>query len=75
MVSRSKNPVIPPVAVLLIGGAWAVATEGYQTVLPGRDASIDDLLVNALGLAVGAMTAWLARRPIERLTQLLCRNL
>lgn len=75
MVSRSENPVIPALPALLIGGGWAVATEWYQTVLPGRVASIDDLLIDALGLAVGVMTAWLARRSIKRLTQRLCRNL
>lgn len=74
LVIRSKNPVIPALAALLIGGAWAVGTEWYQRVLPGRDASIEDLLVNGLGLAGGAMAAWLARRAIERLTQVVCRN-
>ena len=60
------------VAALVVGGAWALATEWYQTTLPGRDASLEDLLANAIGTAVGALLAWLAGRRVARVSRSLC---
>ncbi len=38
----------------------------------GLRASLEDLLVNALGTAAGALLAWLARRRVARLSRFLC---
>ena len=72
VIRRSEQIFVALVAALLVGGAWALATEWYQTTLPGRDASMEDLLVNVLGAAAGAMLAWSARRRITRVSRFLC---
>ena len=72
VIRRSERLAVAMVAALLVGGAWALATEWYQTTLPGRDASLEDLLANALGTAAGALLAWLARRRIARVSRSLC---
>ena len=74
VIRRSERLVVAMMAALLVGGAWALATEWYQTTLPGRDGSLDDLLANALGTAAGAMLAWLARGRVSRLSQVLCAD-
>ncbi len=72
LIWRSDRLAVAMVAALLVGGAWALATEWYQTTLPGRDASLEDLLVNALGTAAGAILAWLDRRRVTRVTRFFC---
>ncbi len=72
VIRRSERLAVATVGALLVGGAWALATEWYQTMLPGREASLEDLLANALGTAVGALLAWLARRRIARVSRFLC---
>ena len=72
VIRRSERLAVALVAALLVGGAWALATEWYQTTLPGREASLEDLLANALGTAAGALLAWLARRRVSWVSQLLC---
>ncbi len=72
VIRRSERLVVAMVAALLVGGAWALATEWYQTTLPGRDASLEDLLANAIGTAVGALLAWLVRRRVARVSRFLC---
>ena len=72
VIRRSERLAVAIVAALLVGGAWALATECYQTALPGRTASLEDLLANALGTAAGALLAWLARRRISRMSRFLC---
>ncbi len=74
VIKRSERLGVALVAALLVGGAWALATEWYQTTLPGRDASLEDLLVNALGTAAGAWLAWVARHRIARLRRFLCTS-
>ncbi len=74
VIRRSERLVVAMVAALLVGGAWALATEWYQTTLPGRDASLEDLLANALGTAAGALLAWLARRRVARVSRFLCAD-
>ncbi len=72
VIRRSERLVVAMGAALLVGGAWALATEWYQTTLPGRDASLEDLLANALGTAAGALLAWLARRRVAQVSRFLC---
>ena len=72
VIRRSERLAVAMVAALLVGGAWALATEWYQTTLPGRDASLEDLLANALGTAVGGLLAWLARRRVAWVSRSLC---
>ncbi len=72
VVMRSERLVVAMVAALLVGGAWALATEWYQTTLPGRDASLEDLQANALGTAAGALLAWLVGRRVARVSRFLC---
>ncbi len=74
VVMRSERLVVAMVAALLVGGAWALATEWYQTTLPGRNASLEDLLANALGTAAGALLAWLVRRKVARVSRFLCAD-
>ena len=50
VIRRSERLAVAIVAALLVGGAWALATEWFQTTLPGRSASLEDLLANALVL-------------------------
>ena len=49
VMRRSCRLAAAMVAALLVGGAWALATEWYQTTLPGRDVSLEELLANARG--------------------------
>lgn len=72
VIRRSERLAVAIVTALLVGGAWALATEWFQTTLPGRTASLDDLLANALGTAAGAVLAWLVRRRVTRLSRFLC---
>ena len=72
VIRRSERLAVAMVAALLLGGAWALATEWYQTTVPGRDGNLEDLLANALGTAAGALLAWLARRRIARVSRFLC---
>ncbi len=72
VISRSERLAVALVAALLVGGAWALATEWYQSTLSGRDASSEDLLANALGTAAGALLAWLFRRRVTRISRFLC---
>ena len=72
VIRRFERFAVAVVAALLVGGAWALATEWYQTTLPGRDASLEDLLANALGTTAGALLAWLARRRVARVSLFLC---
>lgn len=54
--------------VLCAGGMlWAGAlVELVQMHIPGRSASVDDLMTDALGIAVGVVLAWLADLLSER---------
>ena len=72
VIRRSERLAVAMVAALLVGGAWALGTEWYQTTLTGRDASLDDLLANVLGTVAGAVLAWLMRRRVTRVSRLLC---
>ena len=72
VIRRSQRLVVAMVAALLVGGAWTLGTEWYQSTLPGRDASLEDLLANAIGTAAGALLAWLVRRWIARMSRFLC---
>jgi glycopeptide antibiotics resistance protein len=42
---------------LVIGIATSVGSEFVQRALPGRDASLEDVLANSLGSAIGAVLA------------------
>lgn len=72
VIRRSERLAVAMVAALVVGGVWALATEWYQTTLPGREASLEDLLANALGTVAGALLAWLVRRRIARVSRFLC---
>ena len=72
VVMRSERLAVTMVAALLVGGVWALATEWYQTTLPGREASLEDFLANALGTAAGALLAWMVRRRVARVSRFLC---
>jgi glycopeptide antibiotics resistance protein len=43
-----------------VGVAASAGSELVQRALPGRDASVDDLIANALGAAIGAVVALVA---------------
>ncbi len=72
VIRRSERLAVAMVAGLLVGGGWALGTEWYQTTLPGRDASLEDLLANAIGTVAGALLAWLVRRRVARVSRFLC---
>ena len=72
VIRRSERLAVAMAAALLLGGAWALATEWYQSTLSGRDSSLEDLLANVLGAATGALLAWLARRRIAQMSCFLC---
>jgi len=72
VIRRSERLVVAMVAALLVGGAWALGTEWYQSTLAGRDASLEDLLANVLGTVAGALLAWLVRRRVARVSRFLC---
>ena len=74
VIRRSGRLAVAMVTALLVGGVWALATEWYQTTLPGRDGSLEDLLANAMGTAAGALLAWLARRRVARVSRFLCAD-
>src|SRR5262249_34941545 len=49
---------------LLAGlGAHGAATEALQTLVPGRDGSLRDVLIDSAGVAVGAALGWWRSRP------------
>jgi VanZ family protein len=53
---------------VLLGVLWlAPQTEWLQAYIPGRGASVDDVLADVLGLAVGVAWALLLRRRHQRL--------
>lgn len=72
VIRRSERLVVTMLAALLVGGAWALGTEWYQSTLSGRDASLEDLLANALGTVAGGLLAWLVRRRVARVSRFLC---
>ena len=42
-------------AILLIGGGWGVLTELYQLGVPGRYASLGDVIADLIGVLVGVL--------------------
>ena len=72
VIRRSERLAVAMAVALLVGGAWALATEWYQSTLSGRDSSLEDLLANVLGAAAGSLLAWLARRRITQMSSFLC---
>ena len=54
-------------AALGLGLALAVAVELAQTAFPGRTVSLNDLLAETLGSALGAVAAWAGTRPFRAL--------
>jgi hypothetical protein len=48
---------LPPRRVVLVGAALSAGIEFVQIALPGRDASIGDLLTNTTGTLLGALAA------------------
>jgi glycopeptide antibiotics resistance protein len=56
-------PRLPGVLVWLVGTAASAAVEAAQLILPGRDSTVRDVVLNSLGAAIGVLLhARLARR-------------
>jgi len=72
VIRRSERLAVAMVAALLVGGAWALGTEWYQSTLSSRDASLEDLLANTIGTIAGALLAWLVRRRVARVSRFFC---
>ena len=53
-------------AILLIGGGWGVLTELYQLGVPGRYASLGDVIADLIGVLVGVL---LTRSVISLVTK------
>ena len=56
-VSRSRRWVLPLVVSVLVGVLWGLFTEWYQTTLPGRSASLEDVLIDSAAAFAGGMVA------------------
>lgn len=54
--------------VVLIGASTSIAIEATQWFIPGRTTSLDDVLLNTLGTALGfvALVRWSSRYADER---------
>jgi VanZ family protein len=54
----------------LLGGLYGVSDEFHQSFIPGRHASLSDIVADTVGALVGASVAalagaWLRRRPLR----------
>ena len=72
VIRRSERLFVAMVAALLVGGAWALGTEWYQSTVSDRSASLEDLVANVIGTAAGALLAWMVRRRVARMSRFLC---
>lgn len=52
------DPRLAATAAVLVGAVYGAADELHQALVPGRDSSLADLLVDAVGSAVGALFWW-----------------
>jgi hypothetical protein len=52
--------------IWLLCAAASAAIELYQYALPGRDASVRDLVMNSIGAAVGVALSWALDRALSR---------
>lgn len=60
-IRKVKGTMLPKTtlaAALVLGIAWGACTEWYQTTSPLRDGSLEDLGINAAGVAIGVVKAW-----------------
>ena len=50
----------------LVVGLWGVSDEYHQSFVPGRDASVGDVVADVIGflVAVGIAMAWVKRRRV-----------
>jgi len=64
--SASTSMRIQAVAVVLIGGLYGISDELHQTVVPGRDGSIADLIADVVGVAASTILLPAARRVLRR---------
>ncbi len=64
---RGRHVIVACIAASLVGLIWGTATELYQIRVPGRDASLMDVVNDILGAASGGMLAaaalWAIRLP------------
>ena len=51
-------PAVPRWLAWVLCAAASAGIEGYQYLFPGRDASLRDLVMNALGGALGVALSW-----------------
>jgi glycopeptide antibiotics resistance protein len=66
LARRLRHPDLL-LAVTAAGALLSLSLEALQSLLPGRFASIVDLLANASGAALGALIApWLRHPPVKR---------
>jgi len=65
---RTRSGALPHAVPLALGVAWALSDEWHQSFVPGRDASLGDLVADALGLLTGYLVSFLllARRADSR---------
>jgi VanZ family protein len=53
-----SNRFAPNIAVVLLAGIiWGLFTELYQITVPGRNAALDDLLIDGAGSILGGLVA------------------
>ena len=70
LVVRLKWTILDVAVAVLVGGLWGAFSEWYQTTVPARSGSLDDVVIDVvidvLGAFLGGLAAWLGRRWITR---------
>ena len=61
VVRNSRSLRVALASGLLVGVTVAVFTEWYQSTIPGRSGNVEDILTDVVGVAGGAVLAWLLR--------------
>ncbi|MFQ5872773.1 MAG: VanZ family protein [Dehalococcoidia bacterium] len=59
VITHSRRPILEVSSAVLVVSAWGVFTEWYQTTVPGRVGSLEDVLVDVLGATLGALISWI----------------
>lgn len=59
------RPAVTVSAWVTTGFAGSLLVEATQTLLPERSATHSDVVANTLGMALGAIAAWVASRVVD----------
>ncbi len=54
-VVPSQRPFFPLVAAVIAMSVWGAFTEWYQTIVPSRSGSLEDLAADVIGASLGAL--------------------